>query len=163
MSKGSDGVLHFQGDEGQEMVLVHATILKLHSPALAQALESAPSSSSSVKCSSSNSSPAAKPKVQMLGTSKADFLVVAQFMYPIMPLPKVSWDNLEVLLVVLCHAAEFLQANASSLDLNNNSPKYAFKWLQLADEANLADAWKACINNIIELGRSSLRASHGRR
>jgi hypothetical protein len=35
----------------------------------------------------------------MTGTSKADFLVVAQFLYPAVPLPKVSWDNLQVLLV----------------------------------------------------------------
>jgi hypothetical protein len=35
----------------------------------------------------------------MPGTSKEHFLVVAQFMYPMAPLPKVSWDNLEVLLV----------------------------------------------------------------
>jgi hypothetical protein len=35
----------------------------------------------------------------MPGTSKQEFLAVAEFMYPVVPLPKVSWDNLEVLLV----------------------------------------------------------------
>jgi hypothetical protein len=38
-------------------------------------------------------------RIPLPGTSKEDFLVVAEFMYPMAPLPKVSWDNLEVLLV----------------------------------------------------------------
>ncbi|WIA39185.1 hypothetical protein OEZ86_005310 [Tetradesmus obliquus] len=105
--------------------------------------------------------------LQMPGTSKDDFLTLAQFMYPILPLPKVSWDNLEVLLVqghkwdmqvVLGHAGEFLQANASSLDLSSNSPHYAFKWLQLADAAGLIDACKACVDRIVALDRSSCTA-----
>jgi hypothetical protein len=60
--------------------------------------------------------------------------------------------------VVLGHAAEFLQANASNLDLDNNTPYYAFKWLQLADAACLTEACKACADRIIELNRSSCTA-----
>jgi hypothetical protein len=76
----------------------------MHSPVLAQAIELAPvssSSSSSAKpwSSSNNSSPLPMQNLKMPGTSKADFLVVAQFLYPMSPLPKVSWENLEVLLV----------------------------------------------------------------
>uniref|UniRef100_A0A383VMB3 BTB domain-containing protein n=1 Tax=Tetradesmus obliquus TaxID=3088 RepID=A0A383VMB3_TETOB len=94
MSTKPDISLVFKGDDGTESVPAHATILMLHSPVLAQAVELAPSSSSS-----SSSSSAAMKELQMPGTSKADFLTVAQFLYPILPLPKVSWDNLEVLLV----------------------------------------------------------------
>jgi hypothetical protein len=57
--------------------------------------------------------------------------------------------------VVLAHAAEFLQANAASLDLTPTSAKYAFKWLQLADLAGLTDACKACADRIVALDRSS--------
>jgi hypothetical protein len=56
---------------------------------------------------------------------------------------------------VLAHALEFLQANASSLDLCKGSRTYAFKWLQLADAAGLTDACKACADCIIDLDRSS--------
>uniref|UniRef100_A0A383VQI5 BTB domain-containing protein n=1 Tax=Tetradesmus obliquus TaxID=3088 RepID=A0A383VQI5_TETOB len=150
---------------------------RLHSPVLAQALDLATSSSSTRSTRSSSSDPAPK-ELHIPCTSKADFLTVAQFLYPIVPLPKVSWETLEVLLVqghkwdmqvVLGHAGEFLQANASSLDLsgssNNNSStstssitKYAFEWLQLADAAGLSDACKACADRIIELDRSSCKA-----
>jgi hypothetical protein len=61
--------------------------------------------------------------------------------------------------VVLGHAAEFLQANVSSLDEDDvsdpESARYAFKWLQLADTAGLTDACEACIDRIVELDRSS--------
>jgi hypothetical protein len=60
--------------------------------------------------------------------------------------------------VVLAQAAEFLQANASSLNLTKSSPKYAFKWLQLADGACLTDACKACADLIIDTDRTSCTA-----
>jgi hypothetical protein len=56
--------------------------------------------------------------------------------------------------VVLDHAAAFLQANASSLDVVDApapGPKYAFEWLQLADTAGLAAACNACIDRIVAL------------
>jgi hypothetical protein len=105
MSNEPDTTLVFETEKGKAELHAHATLLKLHSPVLAQALELAPSSSKSSsgvkRSNSSGSSSSSRPekKLQMPGTSKADFLVVAQFMYPLMPLPKVSWDNLEVLLV----------------------------------------------------------------
>jgi hypothetical protein len=101
-STDADLTLVFKGRNGRETVQAHSTILKLHSPVLAQALNLAPSSSIGVKrssSSSSNSDPAGTRKLNMPGTSRADFLTIAQFLYPIVPLPKVSWDNLEVLLV----------------------------------------------------------------
>jgi hypothetical protein len=52
-----------------------------------------------VKRSSSDSSTATLKKIELPGTSKSDFLTLAQFLYPLVPLPKVRWDNLEVLLV----------------------------------------------------------------
>jgi hypothetical protein len=59
---------------------------------------------------------------------------------------------------VLAHTAEFLQANAASLDLTP-STKYAFKWLQLADTAGLTAPCKtACIDRIVALDRSSCTA-----
>jgi hypothetical protein len=101
MSSDADTTLVFDSENGKETVQAHATILKLHSPVLAQALKLAPSSSSTagVKRRSSDSAPAATRKLDMPGTSRADFVTIAQFLYPIVPLPKVSWDNLEVLLL----------------------------------------------------------------
>jgi hypothetical protein len=63
-----------------------------------------------------------------------------------------------LLQVVLGHAAEFLQANTASLELNKASPKYAFKWLHLADAACLTDACKAIVDRIIEVNRSTCKA-----
>jgi hypothetical protein len=100
MSSDADITLVFDSQSGKESVQAHSAILKLHSPVLAQAIDLAPSSSIGVKHSSSSDSVAAATwTLDMPGTSKADFLVVAQFLYPILPLPEVSWDNLEVLLL----------------------------------------------------------------
>jgi hypothetical protein len=99
MSSDADTTLVFDSESCKETLQAHATILKLHSPVLAQALELAPNSSTGVKRSSSSSDPAGTRKLDMPGTSKADFLTIAQFLYPTVPLPKVSWDNLEVLLL----------------------------------------------------------------
>jgi hypothetical protein len=52
-----------------------------------------------MELASSSSSSINTPRIPMPGTSNEDFLVMAQFMYLVLPLPKVSWDNLEVLLV----------------------------------------------------------------
>jgi hypothetical protein len=57
--------------------------------------------------------------------------------------------------VVLAHASEFIQSNACDLDITTNSPKRAFKWLQLADAANLVDACKACMHRIVALDRTA--------
>jgi hypothetical protein len=59
--------------------------------------------------------------------------------------------------VVLAHASEFIHSNAGQMDITTNSPKNAFKWLQLADAANLADACKACVDRIVGLGRSACK------
>jgi hypothetical protein len=103
MAKESDTVLTFSSDT---KLNAHAAILRLHSPRLARKLQSAQISSSSSskkrklnKGSSNTGTGATLKLLHMPGTSKADFLVVAQFLYPAVPLPKVSWDNLEVLLV----------------------------------------------------------------
>lgn len=89
LSDNSDTCLVFDGNKGKETVPAHASILRLHSAVLAEALNLAPSSKGA----------AATKEIQMPGTSKDEFLTLAQFMYPIVPLPKVSWDNLKVLLV----------------------------------------------------------------
>jgi hypothetical protein len=62
---------------------------------LAHALELLSSNSSN----SSSSSSSRLLQLPLPGSSRADFLAVAQFLYPILPLPRVSWDNLEVLLL----------------------------------------------------------------
>lgn len=60
---------------------------------------------------------------------------------------------------MLAHAADFLQANASSLVISNSSSaQYAFKWLQLADVAGLSEACKAVVDRIVDLDRSSCTA-----
>jgi hypothetical protein len=96
MSQQSDTILTFDGDV---KVDAHGAILRLHSPVLAQKLQLAQISSSSSSSSNNTGAGAGLTLLHMPGTSKADFLVVAQFLYPAVPLPKVSWDNLEVLLV----------------------------------------------------------------
>ncbi|WIA18887.1 hypothetical protein OEZ85_003560 [Tetradesmus obliquus] len=163
MGTKADIDLVFDKDGTQDTLMSHSSILQLSSQVLAHALELHSASSSS------SSSSSTLRQLPLPGTSKADFLTVAQFLYPIAPLPKVSWDNLEVLLVegrkwdmqvVLAHVAEFLQANASSLDLSPTSPHYAFKWLQLADAAGLSDACKACADRIVALDRSSCVSSN---
>jgi hypothetical protein len=52
-----------------------------------------------VSSGSSGGSSANTRRIPMPGTSKEEYLAVAAFMYPVVPLPKVSWHNLEVLLV----------------------------------------------------------------
>jgi hypothetical protein len=94
MNSKADVVLTFTKDDVKDTLKSHSSILQLASPVLAHALELQPTSSSS-----SNSSSSTLLQLPMLGTSKADFLTVAAFLYPLVPLPKVSWDNLEVLLV----------------------------------------------------------------
>jgi hypothetical protein len=59
--------------------------------------------------------------------------------------------------VVLAHASEFIQFHACDLDITAGIPKNAFKWLQLADAANLADACKACVDMIVELDRTACK------
>jgi hypothetical protein len=96
MAQQSDTILTFDSDA---KVDAHGAILRLHSPVLAQKLQLAQISSSSSSSSNNTGAGAGLMLLHMPGTSKADFLVVAQFLYPAVPLPKVSWDNLEVLLV----------------------------------------------------------------
>jgi hypothetical protein len=43
-----------------------------------------------------------------------------------------------------------IQSNAHFLDTTADSRWNAFKWLQLADAANLEDACKACVDRIVE-------------
>jgi hypothetical protein len=92
MSTNADIILTFSKDNVKETVQSHSSIISLTSPVLAHALGLQSTSNSS-------SSSSTLKQLPLPGTSKADFLIVAQFLYPVVPLPKVSWDNLEVLLV----------------------------------------------------------------
>jgi hypothetical protein len=96
MSDAADIVLAFSENNAKETLSSHSSIIRLSSPVLAHALDLQSTGSSS---SSSSSSSSTLKQLPLPGTSKADFLVVVQFLYPVLPLPKVSWDNLEVLLV----------------------------------------------------------------
>lgn len=92
------------GTEGQETLPAHSLILKLSSDVLAHAIDAlgsshSASSAASRLCRSNSSSGGQRQLLPLPGTTKADFLTVAAFLYPIAPLPKVTWDNLEVLLV----------------------------------------------------------------
>jgi hypothetical protein len=60
--------------------------------------------------------------------------------------------------VVLALAAEFIVGSASSINLEPTSVKYAFKWLQLADAAQLTAASEACVDRILLLQPSALKA-----
>jgi hypothetical protein len=93
MSNGADTVLLFTKDNAKESLEAHSNIIKLSSPVLAHALELLSTNSSS------SSSSSELLELPLPGTSRADVLTVAQFLYPIVPLPKVSWYNLEVLLL----------------------------------------------------------------
>jgi hypothetical protein len=59
--------------------------------------------------------------------------------------------------VVLAHASEFVASDAGELDITENIPKNAFKWLQLADAANLPDACKACVDRIVGINRTACK------
>jgi hypothetical protein len=101
MSNNADIVLAFSKDNVKETLKSHSSIIRFSSPVLAHALDlqSTGSNRHDSSCSSSCSSSSTLAKLPLPGTSKADFLVVGQFLYPVLPLPKVSWDILEVLLV----------------------------------------------------------------
>jgi hypothetical protein len=60
--------------------------------------------------------------------------------------------------VVLALAAEFIVGSASSINLEPTSMKYAFKWLQLADAAQVTTASEACVDRILSLAPGALKA-----
>lgn len=70
---------------------VNSCLLGFHSGVLGPIMELALSQSSG-----SNDS---LKQIPVNGSTKADFLAVLEFVYPVTPLPKVTWNNLEVLLV----------------------------------------------------------------
>jgi hypothetical protein len=79
----SDLVLVFDADE---RVPGHSLILKQWSPdVLGSLLASACCCSGSI--------------IPMTGTSKKDWLTAMQFAYPVVPVPDITWDNLEVRLL----------------------------------------------------------------
>jgi hypothetical protein len=90
MSNNADIELTFSKDNVKETLQSHSTIIRLTSPVLAHALDLQ---------STGSSSSVTLRQLPLPGTSKADFLVVAQFLYPVVLPLKVSWDILEVLLV----------------------------------------------------------------
>lgn len=81
MKDGSD--VHLVFDE--EMVPAHSLTLKHWSGVLRNALESTISSTRD-----------GFTTIPMEGTKKEDWLIAMEFMYPVVPQPEVTWDNLEV-------------------------------------------------------------------
>lgn len=68
-------------------VLAHFCILRMHSGVIANALEAGDNHDGQRIPQSASNTPR---KVPMPGSVKADFLKVAPFIYPILPLPEVS-------------------------------------------------------------------------
>jgi hypothetical protein len=90
LSSGADVELLF----GDERAPGHSQILSKWSKVLCTALETDSSSSSAARSSSSSSSKITS--IPMPGTRKDDWLTAMSFVYPVMPQPEVTWENLEV-------------------------------------------------------------------
>lgn len=147
LERDSDMDLIFTTADGiTEVVPGHSLILGLWSPVMRAAVEAG---------SSSNSSTTNRTRVQMTGTSKNDWLMAMEFLYPISPPPVVTWDNLEPQLALAdkyCMSAlaqrvgGFLNSNSSGFSHNSSSKQFAWKWIYAADKYGLVDIAKKCIS-----------------
>lgn len=146
LESGSDVELAFTAADGStEIVPGHLFTLKLWSKVLAAALEVA---------RSSNSSSSGAIKIPMHGTSKEDWLLAMEFVYPVVPQPIVTRDNLEPLLALgdkYCMPAlqsrvgDFLLHHTAELNLTADSPRFVWKWIYTADKYGLGTVAMACI------------------
>lgn len=80
-------------DKSAETVPAHSIVLRQWSNVLAEALETEVNYASS----STNTD---RVRIPVTGTSKEDWLQLMEFIYPVLPRPQVTWDNLEKLLEV---------------------------------------------------------------
>lgn len=94
LKHGSDVHLLF----GEEVVPAHSLILKQWSGVLRNALLASSSSSDSITSSESSTRTISEcvTTIPMEGTSREDWLVAMEFMYPVVPQPEVTWKDLEV-------------------------------------------------------------------
>lgn len=93
LNDDSDVRLVFSDDA---VVPAHSQILKQWSGVLRSTMESSDTTSSSSSTTKTITTSERVTSIPMEGTKKGDWLVAMQFMYPVIPQPEVSWDNLEV-------------------------------------------------------------------
>ena len=148
-----DVVLRF----GTETLCGHATLLRLASGVLRNALEA---HKASPAVSASKEPHGSAIEIPMDGTAKQDWLLIMEFIYPVVPTPRVTLENLEVLVqlahkyeipVVLHRADHFLKSHIVSLVGNSCSDfaTHVWKWLTVADQSGLEDACAACVAKLL--------------
>ena len=99
-------------------------------------------------------------EIPMDGTSKEGWLLVMEFVYPVVPAPDMTWQNLEVLIQLghkyeirslLYRVDRFIQQNVAQLvHQPTSSPLHVWKWLTLADHAALVEACAACLTKLLD-------------
>lgn len=101
LSAGSDVLLAFK----EEIVPAHSVTLRQWSGVLGSLLDGCGNSGSNSDAADNSTGACAEPGYQttattitipMEGTSKQDWLTAMSFVYPVVPQPRVSWDNVEV-------------------------------------------------------------------
>ncbi|KAF8060600.1 Pacrg [Scenedesmus sp. PABB004] len=178
MARGSDVDLVFGGSE--ELVPAHRSVLALWSGVLAMALETetaegqiggpqqqragAPGPGGGGGGGGGAQQQRGRRRVAMPGTSVEAWLQVAAFMYPLIPPPSVSWDNLEVLLTlgakldmpaILARAGAFVETHMCLLDMAEGGTRFVWRVLQLTDAAGLDAVCDTCIQRAVALDRRS--------
>ena len=145
----------------------HASLLSLASGVLKAAIELGEGSTAAMGASNSKAaSNACLITITLTGTSKEDWLEAMKFVYPVSPTPTVSFDNLELLMVIgskydmpslLSRANTFLIQHTQQLvHAPKDSPLAIWKWLKLTDQACLEEACEACVAKLLELPASGM-------
>lgn len=144
LADGSDIELVFRAaDDTTEVVPAHSLTLRLWSAVLREA----------IKLKSSDIS--GKIRIPMTDTSKEDWLMAMEYLYPVTPQPVTNWDNLEPMLALAdkyCMPAliqrlgAFLKHKIKKLELSSSSKLFVWKWIYVADRYGLGDMAKQCID-----------------
>lgn len=152
LEDGSDLELVFDAENScsnPQTIAGHSQVLRLWSKVIREAIDA-----------ENNTSSEGKIRVPMPGTRKQDWLLAMEFLYPVVPAPAISWDNLGTLLAVTdkcCMSAltqqlaTFLQQNMGQLVLAPNSKLFIWKWIFMADRYNLIDIAKQIISSTTDM------------
>jgi hypothetical protein len=141
--------------DGHPTASCHANILSMTSLVFRDVIEStSPVAASLFESSSERGS---KMVIPLPGTTKEQWMQIAPFLYPPAAVPfeaKVTWDNLEAVLVLghkydmkylFGEGSKFLIANMNSADGTPCSSQYVWKWLRVCACFGLDDLLDKCI------------------
>lgn len=147
LNQDSDVVLVFTDADGTaEEVPAHSLILQQWSDVLAGAL-------STDHCSSINSR--TQSRIPVNGTSKEDWLLAMEFIYPVVPRPEVTWDNAEALSqlgdkycmpALMDKVSTFVRSHKSELQLKPGKLSVC-RWIEMLDRYGLTAVAKECIDS----------------